>query len=55
MVCRCPFKAFSIRIEAIVRCLLPNIPALYESEKGQWEFAGWKQQREAEKQKAKAE
>ena len=43
------------KIEAIARCLLPDILALYESEEGQREFAEWKKQREAEKQEAKAE
>ena len=34
------------KIEAIARCILPDILALYESEEGQREFAEWKQQRE---------
>ena len=33
-------------IEAIARCLLPDILALYESEEGQREFAAWKAQRD---------
>ena len=41
------------KIEAIARCLLPDILAFYESEEGQREFAEWKKQREAEKQEAK--
>lgn len=43
------------KIEAIARCLLPDILALYKSEAGQREFAEWKEQREAEKQEAKTE
>lgn len=35
------------KIEAIVRCLLPDIQAFYESEEGQREFAEWKAQQEA--------
>ena len=37
-------------IEAIARCIMPDILAFYESEEGQREFAEWKQRREAEKQ-----
>ena len=40
------------KIEAIARCLLPDILAFYESEEGQREFAEWKKQREAERQEA---
>ena len=43
------------RIEAIARCILPDILAFYESEEGQREFAEWKKQRELEKQEVKAE
>lgn len=43
------------QIEAIARCIMPDILAFYESEEGQREFAEWKKQREAEKQKAKTE
>ena len=43
------------QIEAIARCILPDILAFYESEEGQREFAEWKKRREAEKQEAKAE
>lgn len=43
------------QIEAIARCILPDILAFYESEEGQREFAKWKKQREAEKQEAKTE
>lgn len=38
------------KIEAIARCLMPDILAFYESAEGQREFAEWKQRREAEKQ-----
>ena len=31
------------KIEAIARCLLPDILAYYESEEGQREFAKWQQ------------
>ena len=31
-------------IEAIARCILPDILAFYESEEGQREFAEWKRQ-----------
>ena len=41
------------QIEAIARCLLPDILAFYESAEGQREFAEWKKQREAERQEAK--
>lgn len=40
------------QIEAIARCIMPDILAFYESEKGQREFAEWKKQREAERQEA---
>lgn len=43
------------QIEAIARCILPDILAFYESEEGQREFSEWKKQREIEKQKAKTE
>lgn len=42
------------QIEAIARCILPDILAFYESEEGQWEFAKWKKQREEERQESKA-
>jgi hypothetical protein len=35
------------QIEAIARCLLPDILKYYESEEGQREFTEWKAQREA--------
>ena len=40
------------QIEAIARCIMPDILAFYESEEGQQEFAEWKKQREAERQEA---
>ena len=43
------------QIEAIARCIMPDILAFYESEEGQREFAEWKKRREAEKQKDKTE
>ena len=41
------------QIEAIARCIMPDILAFYESEEGQREFAEWKKQREAEQQEVK--
>ena len=41
------------QIEAIARCIMPDILAFYESEEGQRDFAEWKKQREAERQEAK--
>ncbi len=38
------------KIEAIARCLMPDILAFYESEEGQREFAEWKKRREVEEQ-----
>ena len=40
------------QIEAIARCIMPDILAFYENEEGQREFAEWKKQREAERQEA---
>ncbi len=40
------------QIEAIARCIMPDILAFYESEEGQREFAEWKKHREAERQEA---
>lgn len=37
------------KIEAIARCLMPDILAYHESEEGQREFAEWKLQQQAEK------
>ena len=31
------------QIEAIARCIMPDILAFYESEEGQREFAAWKE------------
>ena len=36
------------KIEAIARCIMPDILSFYESEEGQREFAEWKKQREAD-------
>lgn len=43
------------QIEAIARCIMPDILAFYESEEGQREFAKWKERREAEKREARTE
>ena len=43
------------QIEAIARCILPDILAFYESEEGQREFAEWKKRREAERREAENE
>ncbi|WP_066683510.1 hypothetical protein [Christensenella intestinihominis] len=37
------------KIEAVARCIMPDILAFYESEEGQREFAEWKAKRAAEK------
>lgn len=37
------------QIEAIARCLLPDILKFYESEEGQRKFTEWKAQQEAER------
>ena len=39
------------QIEAIARCILPDILAFYESEEGQREFEKWQEQRAEGKQK----
>lgn len=39
-------------LEALARCLLPDIQAFYESEEGQREFAEW-QEKQKEKDKIK--
>ena len=41
------------QIEAIARCILPDILAFYESEVGQREFAEWKKQGKAKRQEIK--
>lgn len=38
------------QIEAIARCIMPDILAFYESEEGQREFAEWKERREVGEQ-----
>ena len=43
------------QIEAVARCLMPDILAFYESEEGQREFAEWKARRDAERQERKEE
>lgn len=43
------------QIDAIARCIMPDILAFYESEESQREGAEWKKQREAERQDAKIE
>lgn len=43
------------QIEAIARCLMPDILAFYENEEGQREFAEWKAQRDAEHREPKKE
>ena len=40
-------------IEAIARCILPDILAFYESEEGQREFADWIAQQEAKQKDIK--
>lgn len=43
------------QIEAIARCILPDILAFYESEEGQREFAEWKKRREVKRREAENE
>ena len=43
------------QIEAIARCILPDILAFYKSEEGQREFADWKKQWEMERLTTKIE
>ncbi|MFI3293914.1 MAG: hypothetical protein SNI70_10410 [Rikenellaceae bacterium] len=40
-------------IEAITRCILPDILSYFESEEGQQEFAKWQEERSATTQKDK--
>ena len=40
-------------IEAIARCILPDIIAYYETEEGQREFREWKAKRDAERTERK--
>ena len=42
-------------IEAIARCIMPDILAFYESEEGQREFAEWKARRDAAQNDNEAE
>lgn len=37
------------KIEAIARCILPDILALFDREEGQKEFVAWQRQQEMEK------
>lgn len=41
-------------IEALARCLLPDIEKFYASKEGKKEFAEWKRQQQAEKNENKA-
>jgi hypothetical protein len=41
-------------IEAIARCLLPDIIAFFESEEGRKEFEEWKRQQESNKANSQA-
>ena len=43
------------QIEAIARCIMPDILAFYESEEGQRSFAEWKEQRKGSKREVKTE
>ena len=36
-------------LEALARCLFPDMQAYFESEEGKREFAAWQEQREKEK------
>jgi len=40
-------------IEALARCLLPEIQKLFESEEGQREFEEWKKKKATEKESKK--
>lgn len=40
-----------VQIEAIARCLMPDILAFYQSEEGQREFAEWKKREEEKREK----
>ena len=40
-------------IEAIARCILPDIIAYYETEEGQRKFREWKARRDAERTEGK--
>ena len=43
------------KIEAIARCILPDILAYYDSEEGQREFEEWKKQHKSGEQENKNE
>ncbi len=43
------------QIEAIARCIMPDILTFYESEEGQREFAEWKARKGTELQKHEKE
>ena len=43
------------QIEAIARCIMPDILTFYESEEGQREFAEWKARKGTEQQKHEKE
>ena len=43
------------KIEAIARCIMPDILSFYESEEGQREFAEWKAQLDAEQARKEKE
>ena len=40
-------------MEALARCLLPEIQKFFESEEGKREFAEWQAQQQAEKERGK--
>ena len=48
-------KLINNKIEAIARCIMPDILSFYESEEGQREFAEWKAQRDAEQARKEKE
>ena len=41
-------------IEALARCLIPEIQKFFESEEGQREFEEWKKKKDAEKEADKS-
>ena len=43
------------QVEAIARCLLPDILSFFESEEGQREFAQWKKEQEEKKKEKEKE
>ena len=42
-------------LEALARCLLPDIQAFFESEEGQREFAEWQERQKEQNKKDKSE